>query len=57
MFLLNQEGPNCVVTLISSLTEREISCIPEDSLDKCIDFIESGKCPNLTSFMFQLRIN
>ena len=47
--LQNQEGPNCVGTLVYALTEREVSYIPEDSMDKLISFIKKpGKWPNLT---------
>lgn len=52
MFLLNQEGPNCVGTLIYSLTEREVSYIPADSMDKYIGFIKVWKRTE-----FKLRIN
>lgn len=49
MVLQNQEGPNCVGTLVYALTEREVSYIPEDSMDKFISFIKKpGKWPNLT---------
>lgn len=54
MFLLNQEGPNCVGTLIKS-TEREVSYIPEDSMDKCIDFIKVWKMTNFNFIYVSIK--
>lgn len=54
VFLLNQEGPNCVGTLIKS-TEREVSYIPEDSMDKCIDFIKVWKMTNFNFIYVSIK--